>query len=159
MTNFNQFYENSCQNGNNFQTSNITSLPLHNGQELKNTENTILPGSFTQLQPQSQLKTVGIQPLNPFGAQSTACSKTLTESNPISPSISTFPQQALPSVGRKAEQKIPHSHKISSVLHPISNERFKNTSSETNSLSWTSSKASYWQNPISKHSPLTIPKF
>ena len=42
-TNFNQFSENSCQNANNFQTSNIFSLPLHNGQELKNTEIKILP--------------------------------------------------------------------------------------------------------------------
>ena len=72
MTNFNQFSENSCQNANNFQTSNIFSLPLHNGQELKNTENKILPGNFTRFQPQSQVKTVSIEPLNPFGVQQTA---------------------------------------------------------------------------------------
>ena len=104
MTNFNQFYENSCQKANNFQTSNITFLPLHNGQELKNTENKILPGSFSQFQPQSQLKTVVIEPLNPFGAQPTTCSKTLTERDPIAPSISTFPPQALPSGEQKTEQ-------------------------------------------------------
>ena len=75
MANFNQFSENSCQNANNFQTSNITSLPVHNEQELKNTENKILPGSFTQFQPNSQVKTVGIEPLNPFGVQQTTCTK------------------------------------------------------------------------------------
>ena len=87
MTNFNQFSENSCLNANNFQTSNVFSLPLHNGQELKNTENKILPGNFTQFQPQSQVKTVGIEPLNPFGVHETACLKTITESVPIAHSI------------------------------------------------------------------------
>ena len=75
MTIFNQFSESSCQNANNFQTSNIPSLQLHNGQEFKNTENKILPASYTQFQPQSQVKTVGIEPLNPFGVQPTICSK------------------------------------------------------------------------------------
>ena len=122
MTNFNQFYESSCQNANNFQTSNITSLPLHNGQELKNTENKILPGSFTHFQPQSHVETVGIGPLNPFGVQQTTCSKPLTYSIPIAPLISTFPPQALPSAERKTEQQFPHSHQIPSILHPISIE-------------------------------------
>ena len=62
---FNQFSENSCQNPNKFQTSYLSSLQSHNGQEYKNTENKVLPGSFTQFQPQSQVKTVGIEPLNP----------------------------------------------------------------------------------------------
>ena len=66
-TNFNQFSESSCQNPNNFQTSTIPSLQLHNGHELKNTENKNLPGISTQFQPQSQVRTVGIEPLNPFG--------------------------------------------------------------------------------------------
>ena len=90
MTNFNQISENSCQNANNFQSSNIFSLPLHNGQELKNTENKILPGNFTEFQPQSQAKIVGIEPLSPFGVQQTTCSKIITESVPIAHSISTF---------------------------------------------------------------------
>ena len=152
MTNFNQFYESSCQNANNLQTSNITSLPLHIGQELKNTENKILPGSFTQFQPQSHVDTVGFEPLNPFGVQQTTCSKPLTDSIPIAPSIATFPPQALPSVEQKPEQHFPHSHQISSVLHPISNESSKNPSFEINSLPWTSNTAPFWQNPTSKHS-------
>ena len=49
------------------------------------------------------------------------------------------------------------------VLHPISNERLKNTSLEIISLSCTSSKAPYWQNPLNKHSiklpPPTIQNF
>ena len=98
MTNFNHFSENSCQNINIFQTSNIFSLPLHNGQELKNTEIKILQGNFTQFQPQSQVKSVSIESLNPFGVQQTACSKTITECVPIAHPISTFPPQALPSV-------------------------------------------------------------
>ena len=163
MTNFNQFHESSCQNVNNFQTSNITSLPLHNGQELKNTESKILPGSFTQFQLQSQVETVGIEPLNPFGVQHTTCSKPLTDSIPISLSISTFPPQALPSAERKPEQQFPHSYQISSVLHPISIESSKNPSFEINSLPWNSNTAPYWQNPTSKHSiklqPLTIQTF
>ena len=163
MTNFNQFSENSCQNANNFQTSNIFSLPLHNGQELKNTENKSLPGNFTQFQPQSQVKTVGIEPLNPFGVQETACSKTKTESVPIAHSISTFRPQAPPSVEQNHESQLPHSHQFSSVLHPISNERFRHPSFETNSLPWNSNTAPYWQNPTSKHSiklpPLTIQNF
>ena len=163
MTNFNQFYECSCQNANNFQTSNITSLPLHNGHELKNTENKILPGSFTQFQSQSHVETVGIEPLNPFGVQQTTCSKPLADSIPIAPSISTFPSQALPSAERKPEQQFPHSHQISSVLHPISIECSKNPSFEINSLPWTSNTAPYWKNPTSKHSiklpPLTIQTF
>ena len=122
MTNFNQFYESSCQNANNFQTTNITSLPLHNGQELKNTEHTILPGSSTQFQPQSHVENVGIEPLNPFGVQQTTCSKPLTDSIPISPSITTFRPNALPSAEQKPEQQFPHSPQISSVLHPISIE-------------------------------------
>ena len=115
MTNCNQFSENSCQNTNNFQTSNIFSLPLHNGQELKNTENKILPGNFTQFQPQSQVKTVGIEPLNPFGVQQTACSKTITESAPIAPSISTFPLQALPSVEQNPESQLRLVHNNTSI--------------------------------------------
>ena len=87
LTNFNQFYESSCQNANNFQTSSITSLPLHNGQEFKNTEIEISPGSFTQFQPQSHVETVGIELLNPFGVQQISCSKPLTDSIPIAPSI------------------------------------------------------------------------
>ena len=106
MTNFNQFSENSSQNANNFQTSNKFSLPLHNGQELKNTENKILPGNFTQFQSQSQVKNVGIEPLNPFGVQQTACSKTITESAPIAHSTSTFPPQALPSVVQNPESQL-----------------------------------------------------
>ena len=78
MTNFNQFSKNFCQNANNFQTSNIFSLPLHNRQESKNTENKNLPGNFTQFEPQSQVNTVGIERVNPFGVQQTACSKTIT---------------------------------------------------------------------------------
>ena len=132
MTNFNQFPEISCQNANNFQTSNIFSLPLHYGQELKNTEKKILPGNFTQFQPQSQVKTVGIEPLNLFGVQQTACSKTTTESVPIAHSISTFPPQALPSVEQNPESQLPHSHQYSSVLHPISNERIRHPSFEIN---------------------------
>ena len=97
MTNFIQFYESSCRSANKSQTSNITSLPLHNGQESKNTVNKILPGSFTQFQPQSHVETVGIEPLNPFGVQQTICSKPLTDSIPSAPSISTFPPQLLPS--------------------------------------------------------------
>ena len=163
MTNLNQFSENSCQNANNFQTSNIFSLPLHNGQELKNTENKILPGNFTQFQPQSQVKTVGIEPLNPFGVQETACSKTITESVPIAHSISTFPPQALPSVEQNYESQLPHSHQFSSILHPTSNERFRHPSFEINFLPWTSNTARYWQNPTSKHSiklpPPTIQNF
>ena len=163
MTNFNQFSENSSQNANNFQTSNIFSLPLHSGQELKNTENKILPGNFTQFQPQSQVKTEGIEPLNPFGVQQTACSKTITESVPIAHSISTFPPQALASVEQNPESQLPHSHQFSSVLHPISNERFRHPSFEINSLPWTSNTAPYWQNPTSKHSinlpHLTIQNF
>ena len=134
MANFNQFSENSCQNANNFQISNIFSLPLHNGQELKNTDKKNLPGKFTQFQPQSQVKTVGIEPLNPFGVQQTACSKTITERVPIAHSISTFPPQALPSVEQNPESQLPHSHQFSSVLHPISNERFRHPSFETNFL-------------------------
>ena len=163
MTNFNQFYESSCPNANKFKTSNITSLPLHNGLELKNTENKILPGSFTQFQPQSHVETVGIEPLNPFGVQQTTCSKPLTDSIPIAPSISTFPPQGLPSAERKPEQQFPHSHQISSLLHPVSIESSKNPSFEINSLPWTSNTAPYWQNPIIKHSiklpPLTIQTF
>ena len=149
MTNFNQFSENSCQNANNFQTSNIFSLPLHNGQELKNTENKSLPGNFTQFQPQSQVKTVGIEPLNLFCGQQTACSKTKTESVLIAHSMSTFPPPALPSVEQNPESQLPHSHHFSSVLHLISNERFRHPSFEINSLPWTSNTAPYWQNPTS----------
>ena len=115
MTTFNQFYERSCENGNNFQTSNITSLPLHNRQEWKNTENKTLSGSFTQFQPQSQVLTVGIEPLNLFGVQQTTCLKSLTDIIPIATSISTFPPQALPSAEQKPEQQFPHSPQISSV--------------------------------------------
>ena len=150
MTNFNQFYESSCQNAKNFRTSNIISLPLHNGQQLKNTENKILPGSFSQFQPQSHVETVGIEPLNPFGVQQTTCSKPLTDSIPIAPSISTFRPQALPSAERKPEQQFPHSYQISSVLHPISIESSKNPSFEINSLPWTHSI---------KLPPLTIQTF
>ena len=132
MTNFNQFSENSCLNANNFRTSDIFSLPMHNGQELKNTENKILPGNCTQFQPQSPVKTVGIEPLNPFGVEQSACSKTITESVPIAHSISTFPPQALPSVEQNPESQLPHSHQFSSVLHPISNERFRHPSFELN---------------------------
>ena len=108
MANFNQFSKNYCQNASSFQTSNIFSLPVHNGQELKNTENKILPGNFSQFQPQSQVKTVGIEPFNAFSVQQTACSKTITESVPIALSNSNFPPQALPSV-----QKIPsHNYHI-----------------------------------------------
>ena len=125
MTKFNQFSENSCQNLNNFQTSNIT--------------------------------------LNPFRVQQTACSKTIIESVPIAHSISTFPPQALPSVEQNPESQLPHSHQFSSVLHPISNERFRHSSFETNSSPWTSKTAPYWQNPTSNHSiklpPLTIQNF
>ena len=163
MKNFNQFSERSCQNPNNFQTSNLPSLQLHNGQKFKNTENKILPGSFSQFQPQSQVKTVGIEPHNPFGVQQTTCSKPLTESVLIAPSISTFPPQALPSAEQEPEQQFPHSHQVSSVLHTISNEIFKNPSFEINSLPWTSNTAPYWQNSTSKHSiklpPLTIQNF
>ena len=109
MTNCNQFSEISCQNLNNFQTSNIFSLPLHNGQELKNTEIKILPGNFTQFQPQSQVKTVGIESLNPFGVQQTACSKTKTESVPIAHPISTFSPQAQPSLDKNPESQL-HIH-------------------------------------------------
>ena len=115
-----------------FKTSNITYLPLHNGQKLKNTENKILPGSFTQFQPQSHVETVGIEPLNPFGVQQTTCSKPSTDSIPIAPSISTFPPQALPSAERKPEQQFPHSHQNSSVLHPISIESSKNLHLKSN---------------------------
>ena len=163
MTNFNQFSENSCQNANNFQTSNIFSLPLHNGQELKNTEIKILPGNFTQFQPQSQVKSDGIETLNPFGVQQTACSKTITESFPIAHPISTFPPQTQPSLEQYPESQLPHSHQFSSVLHPISNESFRHPSFEINSLPGTSNTAPYWQNPTSKHSiklpPLTIQNF
>ena len=130
---------------------------------MKNTESKILPGNFTQFQPQSQFKTVGIEPLNPFGVQQTACSKTITESVPIAHPISTFPPQALPSVEQNPESQLPHSHQFSSVLHPISNEMFRHPSFEINSLPWTSNTAPYWQNPTSKHSiklpPLKIQNF
>ena len=163
MTNFNQFSENSCRNANNFQTSNIFSLPLHNGQELKNTEIKILAGNFTQFQPQSQVKTVGIESLNPFGVQQTACSKTITESVPIAYPISMFPPQAQPSLEQNPESQLPHSHQFSSVLHPISNESFRHPSFEINFLPWTSNTAPDWLNPTSKHSiklpPLTIQNF
>ena len=163
MTNFNQFSENSCQNANNFQTSNVFYLPLHNRQESKNTENKILPGNFTQFQPQSQVNTVGIEPVNPLGVQQIACSKTITESVPIAPSISTFPPKAMPSVEQNPHPQLPPSYQFSSVLNPISNERFKNPSFEINFLPWTSNTAPYWQNPTSKHSiklpPLTIQNY
>ena len=136
---------------------------MHDGQELKNTETKILPGSFTQFQPQSHVKTVGIEPLNPFGIQQTTGLKPLTDSIPIAPSISTFPPQALPSAEREPEQQFPHSHEISSVLHPILIENLKNPSFEINSSPWTSNTAPYWQNPTSKHSiklpPLKIQTF
>ena len=151
MTNFNLFSENSFQNSKKFQTSHITSLQLHNGQEVKNTENINLPGSFTQFQPQSQVETVGIEPLKQSGIQQTADSKTITGSVPITSSFSTIRQQALHSVERKPEQQFTQSHQISSVLHPISNERFKTTSFEINSLPWTSNEAPFWQNSTSKH--------
>ena len=163
MTNFNQFSENSCQNANNFQTSNIFSIPLHDGQELKNTEIKILPGNFTQFQPQSQVKTVGLESRNPFGVQQTACSKTITENVPIAHPISTFPPQAQPSLEQNPESRLPHSHQFSSVLHPISNERFRHPSFEIDSLPWISNTAPYWQNPTSKRSikipPRTIQNF
>ena len=98
---------------------------MHMGHVLKNTENKFLPGSFTQFQPQSRVKTVGIEPLSQFGVQQTACLKAITESVSIAPSISTFPPRALLSVERETEQKLPHSYQISSVLHPILNERLK----------------------------------
>ena len=156
MTNFNQFSENSCKNANNFQTSHKTPLTLHNGDELKDKENINFPESFTQFQPQSQVKTVGIEPLNQFGVQQIPCSKTIIESVPIASSISTIQLQ-------KPEQQFSHSHQISSVLHPISNEMFKNTTFEINSLPWTLNTDPYWQNATSKHSielpPLKIQIF
>ena len=126
MENFIQFSENACQNENNFQASSITALTMHNRQVLKNTENKILPGSFTQLQPQSQVKTVGIEPLNQLGIQQTACSRIITESVTIDFSMSTFPPQTLLSVERKPKLQFPHSLQISSVLHQMLNESFKN---------------------------------
>ena len=120
---------------------------------MKNPEKKILTGSFTQFQPQSHVETVGIEPLNPFGVQQTTCSKPLTDSIPIAPSIPTFLPQAAPSAERKPEQQFPHSHQVFRILHPISTENSKNPS-------WTSNTAPYWQNPTSKHSiklpPLTI---
>ena len=118
----------------------------------KKTENKVLPGSFTQFQPQSQIKNVGIEPLNAFGVQQTACSVTITDSVPIASSISTFPPQALPSVEQNPAPQLPRSHHFSSVLPPLSNERFKQPSVEINSLLWASNTAPYWQKPTSKHS-------
>ena len=89
---------------------------------------------------------------NPFGVQQTACSKTITESVPIAPSVSTLPPKALPSVEQNPEPQLPHSHQFSSVLHPISNERFKHLSFEINSLQGTSNRAPYWQNPTGIYS-------
>ena len=145
---------------------------MHNGQKMKNTEIKILPRNFTQFQPQSQVKTVGIrclsnhsksESLNPFGVQQTPCSKTITESVPIAHLISAFPPQAQPSLEQNPKSQLPHSHQFSSVLHPISNERFRHPSFEINSLPWTSNTAPYGQNPTSKHSiklpPLTIQNF
>ena len=81
----------------------------------------------------------------------------------MAPSISTFSPQALPSSEQKPEQQFPHSHQISRVLRPISNESFKNPSFENNFLPWTSNAAPYWQNPTGEHSikltPLTIQIF
>ena len=157
--------ETAFRNAINFQASNKTSLQLHNGQELKNTENKTLPGSFTQFQPQSHVKTVGIEPLNSFGAKQTFCSKTITEKVPIAPSISEFPPQALLSVEQKPEQQFPGNnfYQLSCELNPLSNERFKSASIEVNSLPLTSNTALCWQNPTSKSSinlsPLTIQNF
>ena len=90
MTNFNQFSEISCKTQTVFKrlTYFLFNCTID---KISNTENNILPGSFTQFQPQSQVKTVGIEQHNPFGVQQTICSKPLTEGVPISPSISTFP--------------------------------------------------------------------
>ena len=128
MKNFNQFSESSCQNPNNFQTSNLPSLQLHNEQEFQNTENKILPGGFTQFQTQSQVEIVGTEPLKPFGVQKTTCSKPLTQSVPLAPSASSFSQKALPSAEQKPEQNfhihirspayyIQYQMKVSKTLH------------------------------------------
>ena len=97
ITIFSQFSENVCQNAKKIQASDITSLRLHNRQELKKkTENKTLLGTFIQFQPQPQVNTVSIEHLNQFGVQQTACSKTISEIVPIASSFSTNPQQALP---------------------------------------------------------------
>ena len=66
-----------------------------------------------------------------------------------------FPEKALPSAEQKPEQQFPHSRQISGVLHPISNESFKNPSFEINSLPWTSNTVPFWQNPTRKNNQVT----
>ena len=69
----------------------------------------------------------------------------------------------MPSEERKPGQQFPRSHQNFCVLHPISNESFKNPSFEINSSPRTSNTAPYRQKPTSKHSinlpPLTSQNF
>ena len=70
MTNVNQFSENICLNANNFQASDLTSLPMHNRQELKKKQRKFLLEPLLNFSHSHKSKPFAL-PLNPFGVQQT----------------------------------------------------------------------------------------